>query len=823
LGASFAVRNDLGIAEEMEFHLQMQIADNLHAGMSPAEARRLALIKSGGLASAREAYRDRLTFPLVEMLARDIRYALRTLRKTPVFTLTVVITLAVAIAANTALFSLLDGVLIRPLPYAEPDRLVVLGSDDARSQGVLVSYADYEKWRQAAAFADVATCTRDSPVTLPGSDAPERVDAAQATPNLFAVLGVAPMLGRGFTVEEAEHDAPVAVISFALWLRWFAASPDALGRTLTMDGRSIRVIGVMPRSFQFPTALIQLWRPIPRRARMASARPFGLFVGRLRANASVPQAQSEIAAPGAYLVPMQQQIAGRGVRVALWSLFGAVSMVLLIACANVSNLLLARGMARQHELATRAALGASQRRLLGQLMVENALLCGFAGASGIPLAFLALRAVVVFAPAGTPRLDAVGLDARVLGFTVIVSCLCILLVGLLPAVEITRSNLQQALKGGRSKAHALIVGELALAMLLLCGAGLMLRSLSFVRHVPLGFDPRDTLVARVALPNDWEPARRARFYDEALHRIQGIPGVTGAGAISNFSLAFSRSTRIEIEGAGECAVPVMQDSASAGLFPALRVPLRSHAPLATRSVAIINQTLSRKCWPDQDAVGKRFRIAGEWVTVVGIAPDMRRNGMENDGAAQVFLPLDQWPTAQADLVIKATTPDSLAPRIRRELASLDARIPVFRISTLDERLAAEQVPRRFETGLLTVFAGVALFLAAIGIYGVMHYSVARRTPEIGIRMAAGAHPANVLSMVLRQGCRLAAFGIACGVIGSLLLNRLFSSLPLFGVTAQDPATFAVAVALIAMIIVLACWIPARKAASVDPQAALRHE
>ena len=612
----------------------------------------------------------------------------------------------------------------------------------------------------------------------------------------------------------------------------------------------------MPRSFQFPTALIQLWRPVNRQARLAIARPFGMLVGRLQPGASLAEAQSEMAAiavrseqpsafggSNAYLIPMRQQIAAKSVRVALWSLFGAVSFVLLIACANVSNLLLARGMVRQHELAIRAALGASRRRLLGQLMVENAILCSLAGGIGILLAVFALRALVAFAPVGTPRLEDVGIDGRVLSFTLIVSFLCTLLFGLLPALQITRCDPQETLRAGgtnplrrppgRTEGNALIIGELALAMVLLCGAGLMLRSLFFVHQAPLGFQPHHVLTFRVVLPRDWDRAQQSAFYSAALGRIKSLPAVEQAGVISNFSLAFSRDVPMVVEGGNpaNCAQSVTVDSASAGLFSTLGVAVQRgrsftlHDDRDAPLVALINETLSRSCWPHGDAIGKQFRLAdGRSIAVVGTLPDMRRRGMEKDGSSQVFLPFDQRPNAQMDFVVRSTTPaSSLGPAIQRELASLDARVPVYRVSTMEERLSTEQVPRRFETGLLSVFAVVALFLAAIGIYGVMHYSVAQRTNEIGIRMATGAHPADVLSMVLRQGCRLASIGLASGVVGSLLLSRLFRSLPLFGVPATDPLTFIAVVVLLGAVATLACAVPAWRAASVDPLTALRHE
>ena len=824
--------NDLDLAEEMEFHLQMQIADNLHAGMTPDEARRLALVKSGGLESAREAFRDRRGLPFLDALQRDLRYGLRMLRKSPVFTSVVVTTLAVCIGANTALFSLIDGVVLRPLPYPDADRLVVLANDAPNRPAPLVSYGAYQAWRQhTSALSDLALCTRDTPVTLDGASGPQRVDAAQASANLFAVMGVPPALGRTFS----DRDANPVVISHHLWQNYFGRSMDVLGRTLTVDGRPATVVGVMPRSFQYPSQLIELWRP-------ATPRTRGMLVGRLRAgalatDAEIERARFEASLGGAsgHMLKLEDYITGKPIRIALWSLFGAVTFVLLIGCTNVSNLLLARARMRQHELAIRAAMGAGRRRLFGHLMAENMLLCAFAGTAGILLAFFALRALIAFAPAGTPRLGEVAIDARVLSFTLILSCACTFLFGLLPALQITRCDPQDTLRAGGGNAlrrppgrhtqSTLIVVEFSLALVLLCGAGLMLRSLVHVRQLPLGYDPHDTLTFRVSLPDD-QPS----FYEAALREMEQLPGVASAGAVSNLSITYNRGASILT---GRSTEQVMDDAATPGFFSTLGVALRrgryfnANDDLAAPPVALVNEALAGRL-PGGDAVGQQFRFAdgryaGAPVTIVGVVADMRRGAMEKDTVPQLFLPLAQSPNRGVDFVVRTAAGAQLEPDIRRALAVLDARVPVYHFVTLGQRVAATLAPRRFETGLLSLFAAVALFLAAVGIYGVMHYSVAQRTNEIGIRMASGATHGDVLAMVLRQGLRLTAIGIAAGVAGVLLLNRVFASLPLFGVTPTDPLTFILVAALLAGVAALACCVPAFRAATVDPVLALRHD
>lgn len=844
-------QQDLEIAEELEFHLAMQTEENLRRGMAPEEARRRALIQAGGLELAREACRERLGLPWLEVLVQDLRYAARVLRGNPGVTAVVVITLALGIGANTALFSLVDAVLIRSLPYTDTERLVVLSDNNPGRPGrqSLVSYPNYRDWqRQTRAFTEMALCVRNMPVTLAGADGPERVDAGRTSANLFSVLGVRPLLGRAFTAEEEEKEQPVAVISYSLWQRRFAGVPDVVGRTLSADGQIATVVGVMPPEFQFPFSTTQLWMPIPAGIRMARSYAFGMVVGRMRPGATLEQAQAElewIGRPEGKLIPLQQQITAKPLRIALWLLLGAVTFVLLIGCTNVAHLLLARGPVRQGELAVRIALGAGRGRIVGQLMAENLLLSALASLLGIPLAFGAVRALVALAPVEVPRLETVAIDGRVLFFTLTLSLLCPLVFGLAPAWRTSKCDPHCVLKTGSRGAlkppgwrlrGLLVIGECALAVVLLCGAGLMVRSLMRLNQASLGYEPRNALAFRVVMPANRSLAEEAAFYRASLDRLKTIPGVQRAGAVSFFLLNLS-STEAAIrtgatDKAGRCDSAV-EDSVSPDLLVTLGVPLRLGRSFsaedneASPPVALASESLARRCWPGEAAVGKQFRFAdgrlnGRPVRVVGIVGDMRRTGMEHQAAPRVYLPLAQWPTRGADFILRTQgDPLRLASTVRHEMASLDPAAPVYRLSTLKQRLAGELALQRFETLLLTLFAAVALFLAGIGIYGVMHYSVAQRSHEIGLRVALGASARAAVAPVMRQGLLLASAGLLLGAAGALLLTRLFAAL-LFDVTATDPVTFALAAVLIGATAGMACLIPAWRAISSDPMRGLRN-
>jgi predicted permease len=532
---------------------------------------------------------------------------------------------------------------------------------------------------------------------------------------------------------------------------------------------------------------------------------------------------------GITLVPFEEQIAGKGVRVALWILLGAGVSVLLIGCANAATLLLARGLVRQTELAIRAALGASPRRISAQLLVESLLLSVLAGTFGTLLAAVGLRALIAFAPAGTPRLEMAAIDLRVLAFACAASFLCSL-TGLLPAWQIARFDPREILQGGsrggtlrqppRRAHNILIVAEVAMSVVLLWGAGLMLASVMRLNHVPLGLSADRALAFRVALPAD---KVGAGIYPALLQRLKSVPGVEQAGVIDNLSLTYARPLTIHLENAAAASTTsVFRSTASPELFSAIGATLRGGRIFAARDEAIVNETLAAQCWPAKDAIGKRITLGQQSLTIVGIVADMRRDGAERPPRAEMFTTMSQQSPRSADFVVRTQNdPLALLPAIQREVAAIDRNIPIFRVSTLSARLAATSIPRRFQTGLITLFAGAALFLAAVGIYGVLHYSVAQRTSEIGIRVALGATPAAVLRMVIRQGLSLAYIGLGIGVALVILLQELFANLPLFGVTPIDPATSVAVVLLITVVAVVASLIPAWRAASADPVHSIR--
>jgi predicted permease len=861
-------RRERDLAEEIESHLQMRIEDNIRAGMAPAEARRAALIESGGLESAKEAYRDRRGLPGLESLMQDLRYALRTLRKSPGFTLTALLTLAVGIGANTAIFSTINAVLLRPLPYRDPGRLVMLWTDDPKhdihQEGV--SYPNFADWRRMnQSFEDMATFSRGVSRILTGGQEPEYVEPAVVSSNLFAVLGVRPLIGRLFSAEEIEKGEHVIVVSHNLWIRRFGGSPSVIGNALEVDGAPWRVIGVMPASFQFPNAQVPFWQQLTsfrgwpdwQRERYGD---WGRVIGRLKPRVTLAQAQTEMNAIGkrlelAYppagveaavfagfgvnLVPLTIQITGQQLPLALWVLMGAVLFVLLIACVNVANLLLARGAARSHEIAVRQALGAPRRRIVQQLVTESLLLAGVAGALGFGLAAVGTRLLVSRGPRNLPRLDEVRIDPAVLAFTLGVSVLAGILFGLAPSLRLSRAgsafnqrNSNAGSSGTRIRG-VLVIVEVALSVILLSGAGLLIHSFLRVQAVDSGFRPERVLTMRVS--SSGSRKANAAFYGEVLDRVHSLPGVRASGIIEDVLQRRNPDFQITIaDRAAQPAEPISGDGVSPGYFDAIGVRLLKGRPFSSwdaassAKVAIVNETMARHLWPAGDAIGQRFRDADAqpndpWYTIVGIVSDMRREGLEREPIAQIFWSHLQRPVGTMDLVVRAASdPMGLVSAIRTQIHSVDKKAAVFRISTLEDRLGESLAPRRFQSLLLGLLSTIALGLAAVGIYSVMHYSVALRTSEIGIRMALGARPVAVVGMIIRQGLALTVFGLAIGLAGALLITRVFSSL-LFGVTPADPATFTVVPALISAVTVLACCIPAWRAARIDPLLALRYE
>ena len=808
-------------------------------------------------------------------LPQDIRQTMHRLFLQPGVPLFIVILLGIGIGANTAIFSVVYGVLLRPLPYADPDRLAVLWATipkkDIRSDWT--SWPTLQYWRRSSrSFVDVAGILRIDTATLTGRDEPMKVNAGRVSANLFSLLGVSPLVGRTYTAEEERLREPLVVLSYKLWRSQFNSSRSAVGSRLEIDHKIATIIGVMPETFAFPDPHTELWLPltfVPQWPAFLVARQADAFQGiaRLRSDVSFEQAQAELdivagqlarqhpeteRGKGIAVVPLARQITDSRVRLALWLLFGAVATVLLIACSNAASLLLARGLARRREFAIRAALGAGRARLVQQLLVESTILALVAGVLGLALTVAGVRTLIVFAPPDLPRLHEIRISVPVLAFSLCISLLTGIFFGLIPAWQLSFSQPIDALKQfsrtqagglGNQRIRALMVaGEFALAVILLTGAGLLVRSLLSLQKVELGFRPDGLLMASIELP-EWRTnstSRPAAFFEQAIAEVRAIPGVENAGVISGMFDNYVPNTQIVTEGRnaeiGQPGFPCTRTVLSDDFVRVIGVPLlrgryftaqdNSQAP----AVALINETMARQFWPGADPVNKRFRfgspgaIEPAWVTVVGVAGDMHPYGPESHAIAAFYLPHRQAPwVGSMDLVIRARTGVAmLAGPVRAAVRSVDNRVPRFEIGTVDHRLTELSAPRRFETWLLGGFSAIGLLLAAFGIYGLLHHLVAQRTQEIGIRMALGATPASVARRVMSHGMRFAVVGIAIGVATSLGLTRLMGHL-LFGVSPTDPLTFAAATAFLILVAAAASYFPARRARNLDPLLLLRYD
>ncbi len=799
---------------------------------------------------------------------RELRYALRALRRSPAFTGTSIVVLALAIGANTAIFSVLNAVVLRPLPFPSPEQLVMLWRE-VPSQQVRegrAAYRDIEDWqRQNRAFASLAVFDPTS-ATLTSAGESERIGVLRISPDAFPLLGVQPIAGRVFTSRDADDGQPVALVSERFWRARFAASHDAIGTTIDLDGRQTRIVGVLPPSVRIAPFDADVWEPHTRFAdwdarRLARGAGSWFVLGRLRAGVTSERAQDEMTAlvrrldaqtsPGAAadsgisVVPLSTYVTGPRPRLVLWTLTGAVLCVLLMAATNVASLSLARAAVRERDIAIRAALGASRLHVVRQLLVESLTLVSIAGAIGVAIAAAALRAIVSAAPVTLARLSEVGLDARVLGWT---SGLCLatgVAVGLAPAVLtarratalVTRESGRGLSSGAATRRvrRALVVAQFALAIVLLTGAGLLLRSLWSAERVELGFEPERLLSLQIATPAGQTSAWRTDVYDRALEQIAALPGVERAAMIGDLFVGGDTEQLVTIDGG--TAAPqthrLRRDEVSERFFDTAGVPLRrgrmfsaADGPGAPR-VAIINETMARRLWPDADPIGRRFALGpaardDQWFTVVGVAGDMRRQDVEREPAPQMFEPLAQNPSRLETVLVRTSSRDPLtmSKAVQAAIRRADARVTMYGITTVEQRLGSMLATRRFETSLLLAFAIVALTLAAIGLYGLVQYSVTTRTAEISIRMAIGANAREIFRMVLREGLALSATGTVIGLCGALWLARAGASL-LFGVSARDPVTFvSVALGLIA-IAAVACGVPARRAMKIDPNAALR--
>jgi predicted permease len=862
-------RMDAELREEMEFHRSL-----LARGSGPVHR----TLGEGGFGNAILAEEDARSIWIagrLERLIQDVRYGARALWRARSFTCVAALTLALGIGGSAVMFSVVDGVLLRPLPYRDADRIAMLWTVDParglREGGT--SFPTVTDWRaRARSFTDIAIW-RGLAANVAGADAPERVAGALVSANTFNLLGVSARVGRTFTAADEERRAQVIVLSHRLWQRRFGGAADAVGKTLEIDGRPFEIVGVMPEGFYFPTKEVQFWEP-SRLYGLALAKPLAVertwenryndlwrVVGRLRAGVDVRDAQAEMSAIGRRLaethaspspdflgfgvevVPMLVQVTGRNLQLALWVLLGSVGFVLLIACVNVANLLLARGVSREREFAVRAALGASRVRMLRQLIVENSLLGVTAGALGVGLAAGGIRLLTHSAASVIPRLDEVTLDGRVLLFAAAASLVASILFGTAPAWRLAAGQAGDALRQSgaatgapstRSLRRLLVIAECALAVVLLAGAGLLVRSLSQVRAVKPGFDTSRVLLVRVNLPLPMSPQWRRQewsMFQDIEARVAAIPGVERVGMIQDFLTTANPEEAITIEGEATAISDTLLSvtDTTPGFFDAMGVPLRAGrfftAQEPNSPVAIVNESFARRFFAGQDAVGKRFKEGapgskGAWYTIVGIVGDMHRQGLERDPLPEYYY-CSSEPTM--DLAVRTRgNPSAMTPAVREAVRAVYRNAVILHAATVEDTLGGLSAQRRFQTSLLSLFAGIALALAAVGIYGIVHFAVAQRTQEIGIRMALGARPLDVMRLVVGQGMALPAAGTALGLSGALSLTRVLRHL-LFQVTPIDPLTFAAVAALLITVAVPACWIPARRALRVDPLAALRHE
>jgi putative ABC transport system permease protein len=809
---------------------------------------------------------------------QDIRFGARSLRRNPAFAAVAILTLALGIGANAAIFSVVNTVLLRPLPWSEPDRAVMIWSKWTAFDKTWVATGEVVDYRRRARTLSEVAAWAEGQVNLTGDGDPERVSSASVTANLFSTLGVRTMMGRTFSaVEDVRNGPNVVVLSHALWTRRYAADPAIVGRTIQINGNTFEVTGVMPSGFVLPTDYqnpepSQLWLPLQMDPASMDHGSHGLYAAaRLQPGATVRQAADElhgiaVAMTDEGLYPRQMQfdtvvlsltdeVVGN-VRRAIWLLFGAVAFLLLIACANVANLLLARAEGRQREIAVRAALGASRLRVMRQLLTESLVLTGIATTVGLALAFVGVRFVGWWNPANVPRVADVAVNLRVLLFTAAVAVITSLVFSLAPAVRALRVDLTDSLKdgaqgassgGGRQRyRHALVVIEMALAVVLLVGAGLMLRSLWALQRVQLGFDPSQVLTLRLSLPvaSYQAPEQVVDFYSRLLDRVRAIPGVRTAGAvralplgstIGDFGLRVEGFTPTPGTGAkGDWQI------ASAGYLEAIGERVirgRSITPddkTDTMLVALINEEMARRYWAGRDPIGGRFQIGGgaqnrPFITVVGIVADVRHNGITQAVKEKFYVPHTQWHKSVGNairtmtLVMKAQgDPQALANPVRQTIRDLDPKLPVAEVRTMDEVVAATLSAPRFTGMLLGVFAALALALSAIGIYGVLSYVVSRRTREIGIRVAIGAGRGQVLRLVLGSGVGLALVGIVVGLAAAASLSRVMTTL-LHDVQPGDPATYATVAGVLTIVAIVASLVPAWRATRVDPVKALKAE
>jgi predicted permease len=864
-------RGDQDFSAELASHLQLHVEDNVRAGISPQEARRQALIKLGGIAQTKELHRERRGLPLLETLLGDARFGARMLRKNPGFTAVAILTLALGIGANAAVFSIVNGVLLHPLPFANADRLVTVGERGDDGTPSTTSFTTYEDWKARSKSFEELTLYRQWQPTLTAPGEPEQLIGLRVANNYFRTLGINMAAGRDFTPED---DKPatrfVVLLGHGLWQRRFNSDPKIVGKVINLSGRDFSVAGVLPSNYESLIATdmrasgVEIWGALGYDATLRDACRTCRHlqgIGRLRPGVTVAQANVEVSAitdalwkehptdfssGGAVVIPLYDHLLG-SVSTTLYVLLGAVGFILLIACANLANLLLARATHREREIAMRAAVGASRTRIVRQVLVENCSLALAGGLLGVLLAYWTPQILATMHAANLPRSDQVRIDWHVLGFAIAIALFTGVLSGVVPALRMTKISLRTALQEGTRGSSSnsggmrsfLVVSEIALSLTLLLGAGLLVRSLLRLVNVRSGFEPAHVLTLRVSPVGPRyvkdEPVRE--YIARVNEKVRTVPGVLASGTSSQIPLGGNfDTTGLHVEGKMN-ANPALDPSAeryviSAGYLEAMGVRLLRGRDFSSRDVQnaeqviLVNETAAREIWPGEDPLGQHVHVADPKSrprTIIGIVGDVHHYTLDAAPTMQFYIPVTQTDTSDLVFAVRsAGDPLQIANAVRLAIRSVDETLPVYRVVPMTEYVAATMANRRLALILFGSFAGIALILSVVGIYGVTEYTVAQSTREIGIRMALGAQNYQVLRLMLQQGVMMAIGGVVLGTIFSFALMGFLRGL-VFGVTITDPVTFLAASAILTAAAVLACWVPSRKVIRMDPIIALRHE
>jgi predicted permease len=857
------------LSDELRFHLEKLIEQNAARGMTPQEARHAALRELGGLEQIKEECRDMRRVNYIENFIQDLRYGLRMLARSPGFAAVVILTLALGIGANTALFSVVDTVLLRPLPYKDASRLVWATERFAFNPGAsAVVSPDFIGWKDRnQVFEQVGAFGGGVGANLTAVDEPVRVSVTNITAGFFPMLGVKPIVGRTFLPAEGKQGQDhVALLSETLWRSRFSAGPHILGTTIRLDGAAYVVVGIMPVTLRYPGA--DVWTPLALDAETFSPHSprwsILTVIARLKPGVKVGRAQSDLqlitqqmdreyppeAAPfrahkQVEVIPLHELLV-QNVRSLLLILLGAVGFVLLIACANVANLLLSRGLVRGKEMAVRAALGARRLRLIRQLLTESLLLAATGGVLGFLAGLWGMKILQQLIPSNLP--SDIHLDLRILAFSAAIAVGAVLVFGFIPALIASRTDLGEALREGGWQAGAspaahrlrglMSAGEIALSLILLVGAGLLARSFLRVTEVGLGFDPRGLLIASVDRPLTigFESHLHAAFFHDALERIQKLPGVKDAALTTHYPLGPFRNATLMLNVKGGENVrppqPISVTAVSPDYFGVMRIPLLKGRvfgetdAVGAKGVVIMNESLAKTVFGGRDPLGQHISFGpppASWLEVVGVVSDVRNNGLEQEPGSEIFVPYPQQPSFSMTFVLRTESkPEMLVGAVREAVESVDKNQPLSAAESMDKVIANSVAPRRFQMMLLGLFALLALVLAAVGVYGVINYSCSQRTHEFGIRMALGAERRDILKLVIRQGFRLALIGVGIGVVGGLALTRFIASL-LYAVRPTDPVTFTAVSLLLAGVAVLASYFPGRRVTRLDAGAVLRRE